>query len=113
MRAGEIPKIGPVINTNTHTDNGSTTSTETSPNTLAKATLHRGTKHYLHDGPPPDGFLTAAELRNRWRCSGMFLWRMRKKGALTAYKIGERGVRFLLAEIERIEREAMTVKGGV
>lgn len=112
MRAGEIPKIRPVINDIPHHDNGSTTSTEPSPS-LAKATLHRGTKHYLHDGPPPDGFLTAAELRNRWRCSGMFLWRMRKKGALTAYKIGERGVRFLLAEIERIEREAMTVKGGV
>lgn len=87
------------------TDNGSTASTETSPNMLAKATLHRGTT-------PPEVFLTAGDVRNRWRVSGMFIWRMRRAGKLTAYKIGDRGVRFLLADIERIEREAMTVKKG-
>lgn len=106
MRAGGIAKIGPVINEIPHHDNGSTASPATSPIPLAKATLHRSTT-------PPVTFLTAADVRNRWRCSGMFLWRMRNKGTLTAYKIGERGVRFLLSDIERIERDAMTKKGGI
>lgn len=86
-------------------DNGSNASPATSPAPLAKARLPRGST-------PPEGFLTAADLRARWRVSGMFLWRMRNKGALNAYKIGERGVRFSLADIERIERDAMTGKEG-
>ena len=58
-------------------------------------------------------FLTAAQLRKRWQVSLMFLWRIRRKGTLNAYKIGK-GVRFALADVERIERDAMTTpKGGV
>ena len=53
-----------------------------------------------------DAFLTAAELRARWKVSGMFLWRHRRAGKLTAYKIGSRGVRFALAEVLQIETEA-------
>ncbi len=86
-------------------DNGSNPSPATSPAPLAKARLPRGTTL-------PDQFLTAADLRARWRVSGMFLWRMRNKGALNAYKIGARGVRFSLADIERIERQSMTTKGA-
>lgn len=90
---------------NQPTDNGSNASPATSPAPLAKERLPRGTN-------PPDRFLTAADLRARWRVSGMFLWRMRNKGTLNAYKIGARGVRFSLADIERIERQSMTTKGA-
>lgn len=58
-----------------------------------------------------DGFITAANLRNRWQVSGMFIWRMRRSGKLNAYRIGSRGLRFALAEIEKIERGSMTSKG--
>lgn len=58
-----------------------------------------------------DGFITAANLRNRWQVSGMFIWRMRRSGKLNAYRIGSRGLRFALAEIEQIERDSMTSKG--
>jgi hypothetical protein len=51
-------------------------------------------------------FLTAAELRQRWRVSGMFLWRMRQKNRLPIYKIGSRGVRFALADVLKIESES-------
>lgn len=54
----------------------------------------------------PDAFLTAAELRARWKVSGMFLWRHRRDGKLTAYKIGTRGVRFAVAEVLKIEAQA-------
>lgn len=54
---------------------------------------------------PEKGFLTAAELRNRWRVSDMFLWRLRQKGKLTVYKLG-RNVRFAVTEIQRIETDA-------
>lgn len=50
-------------------------------------------------------FLTADELRNRWKVSGMTLWRFRKKGTLKAYKIGK-GVRFSLADVQHIEAQA-------
>lgn len=53
------------------------------------------------------GFITANGLQDRWQVSGMTLWRLRRKGTLTAYKIGK-GVRFSLAEVEKIEREAAT-----
>lgn len=53
-----------------------------------------------------DAFLTAAELRARWKVSGMFLWRLRRDGGLTAYKIGTRGVRFAVAEVSQIEAQA-------
>lgn len=53
------------------------------------------------------GFINANGLQDRWQVSGMTLWRLRRAGKLTAYKIGK-GVRFSLAEVERIEREAAT-----
>lgn len=54
----------------------------------------------------PAQFLTPAELRARWKVSGMFLWRLRQRGKLTPYKIGTRGIRFAVADITRIEAEA-------
>ncbi len=57
---------------------------------------------------PDSGFLTPGELRTRWKVSAMFLWRMRQKGKLTAHIIGERGVRFSIAEVERIEQQSAT-----
>ncbi len=51
-------------------------------------------------------FLTAAELRARWKVSGMFLWRLRHRGKLTAYKIGTRGIRFAVADVLNIEAQA-------
>ncbi|MFZ4764338.1 MAG: helix-turn-helix transcriptional regulator [Roseimicrobium sp.] len=59
-----------------------------------------------HNTTSPTSFLTAQELRKRWRVSAMFLWRLRRKGKLSAFKIGERNVRFSMAEVERIEAEA-------
>jgi hypothetical protein len=55
---------------------------------------------------PAAGYLTPSELRQRWRVSAMFLWRLRRDKKLKITKFGSRGVRFAMAEIERIEREA-------
>lgn len=52
------------------------------------------------------GYLTPAELRQRWKVSAMFLWRLRRDGKLKITRIGSRGVRIAMSEIERIEREA-------
>lgn len=52
-------------------------------------------------------FITADDLRNRWKVSGMFLHRRRKDGTLSAYKFGK-GVRFLLADVLKIERDSVT-----
>ncbi len=54
----------------------------------------------------PTTFLTPAELRARWRVSGMFLWRLRRDGKLSIYRIGARGVRYALAEILQIEKQS-------
>lgn len=53
------------------------------------------------------GFITANGLQDRWQISSMTIWRLRRAGKLTAYKFGK-GVRFALADVERIEREAAT-----
>jgi hypothetical protein len=58
------------------------------------------------ENSPPSPFLTAAELRARWKVSGMFLWRLRRNGKLTARKFGERGIRFAMEDVLRIESEA-------
>lgn len=55
----------------------------------------------------PAGFLTPAELRERWRVSAMFLWRFRRDGKLHFYRIGARGIRYSLAEIEQIEKQSV------
>ena len=51
-------------------------------------------------------YLTPTELRQRWRVSAMFLWRLRRDGKLKITKFSSRGVRIAMSEIERIEREA-------
>jgi hypothetical protein len=56
--------------------------------------------------PPAAEYLTPFELRQRWKVSGMFLWRLRRDGKLKITKFGSRGVRIAMSEIERIEREA-------
>ena len=55
---------------------------------------------------PAAGYLTPSELRQRWKVSAMFLWRLRRDGKLRITKFGSRGVRIAMSEIERIEREA-------
>ncbi|MDZ4288727.1 MAG: hypothetical protein U0984_12250 [Prosthecobacter sp.] len=55
---------------------------------------------------PPAAFLTPADLRARWKVSAMFLWRLRRAGRLSGYKIGTRGVRFALADVMQIESES-------
>lgn len=54
----------------------------------------------------PAPFLTAAELRQRWKVSGMFLHRLRHAGKLRVYRIGSRGVRFAIADILKLESES-------
>lgn len=54
----------------------------------------------------PTIFLTPAELRTRWRVSGMFLWRLRRDGKLRCYRIGGRGIRYALVEILQLEKES-------
>lgn len=49
-------------------------------------------------------FLTPAELCQRWSLTSMTLRRWRHAGKLRAHHIG-RGIRFALAEVERIEAE--------
>lgn len=51
-------------------------------------------------------YLTPSELRQRWKVSAMFLWRLRRDGRMKITKIGSRGVRIAMSEIERIERES-------
>lgn len=62
-----------------------------------------------HDIPSntPSHYLTAAELRLRWKVSGMFLWRLRRDGRLPIYKIGARGVRYAMTDILKIESESV------
>lgn len=51
-------------------------------------------------------FLTPAELSARWKVTTMTLRRWRHAGKLKTHHLG-RGIRFALAEVERIEREAL------
>ncbi len=50
-------------------------------------------------------FLTPADLAARWKVTPMTLRRWRKAGKIKAGFLG-RGVRFSLAEVERVERDA-------
>lgn len=54
----------------------------------------------------PATFLTAAELRQRWKVSGMFLHRIRRDGRLSVTRIGKRGVRYAMADVLKIEAES-------
>lgn len=56
---------------------------------------------------PAAPYLTPAELRQRWKVSGMFLWRLRRDGKLKITKFGSRGIRYAMSEVERMEREAL------
>ncbi len=51
-------------------------------------------------------FLNTKELRQRWRVSGMFIWRMRRDGRLSVTRIGKRNVLYALADVLKIEAEA-------
>lgn len=51
-------------------------------------------------------FLTPAELSARWKVTTMTLRRWRRAGKLKTHHLG-RGIRFSMAEIERIENEAV------
>lgn len=59
--------------------------------------------------PPSDTkdpvFLTPEQLARRWHVTTMTLRRWRKAGRIHAHHLG-RGIRFRLAEIERIETES-------
>jgi hypothetical protein len=50
-------------------------------------------------------FYTDSELRKRWRCSTMKLWRLRKAGKLHSIQLGGRGYPWLTSaeEVARIE----------
>jgi len=61
-------------------------------------------EHSAPNNPP--AFLTPAELAARWKITPMTLRRWRHAGKLKTHHIG-RGIRFAMAEIERIEREAI------
>lgn len=50
-------------------------------------------------------FITRKELCDRWRCSLETLKRRERARILTAYKLGK-NVRYKLAEVEAIERDA-------
>ena len=58
------------------------------------------------DQPSATSFLTGKELCQRWKVSAMFLWRLRRKGKLHSFRLGERGVRYSIADVERIEAES-------
>ena len=53
----------------------------------------------------PPSFLTTTELAARWKLTPMTLRRWRHANKLKAHHLG-RGIRFAMAEIERIESEA-------
>ncbi len=78
----------------------------TAPAPLAAVTVTAATLLSSASHPPSPEFLTAAELQARWKVSVMFLWRLSRRGRLPKYKLGARGVRYALADIERIEQEA-------
>lgn len=54
----------------------------------------------------PATFLTAKELCQRWKVSGMFIWRMRRDGRLSTTRIGKRNVRYVLADVLKIEAKS-------
>ena len=52
----------------------------------------------------PGEYFTDAQLKERWQCSEMKLWRMRKKGLLHSVKIGDTDPNLTAAsEVKAIE----------
>lgn len=62
-------------------------------------------KHSISVENPHPAFLTPAELAARWKIHTLTLRRWRHANKLKAHHLG-RGIRFAMAEIERIENEA-------
>lgn len=62
-------------------------------------------KHSATPNNTATTFLTAAELAARWKLTPMTLRRWRHAKKLKAHHLG-RGIRFAMAEIERVEQEA-------
>ncbi len=60
-----------------------------------------------NDTQTSPAFLTPRELAARWKLTPMTLRRYRHAGKLKAHHLGERGIRFSMAEVERFEREAL------
>ena len=44
------------------------------------------------DTDPEQDFYTDRQLRERWQCSSMKLWRLRRRGLLRAIKVGGTGL---------------------
>jgi hypothetical protein len=63
----------------------------------------KSTTTHPHPSAP---YITAAELRERWKCSGMFLHRLRAAGRIGVTRIGKRAVRYALADVLKIESES-------
>jgi hypothetical protein len=50
---------------------------------------------------PDETFLTDAQLRERWQCSNMKLWRLRQRGKLKSIKVG--GTGFNLTPLSQVQ----------
>ena len=61
-------------------------------------------EHSTHNNPP--SFLTPADLAARWQVTQMTLRHWRKAGKLKTHHLG-RGIRFSMAEVERIENDSV------
>lgn len=55
---------------------------------------------------PAAQLITPRALCQRWSVSPMFLWRARRDGKLNAVKLGNKHVRFLLADVEKFETQS-------
>lgn len=58
--------------------------------------------------PPSQPFLTQQQLAQRWHVTIMTLWRMRRDNKLKSYRIGERGVRFAIEDILKLENQSVS-----
>ena len=58
-----------------------------------------------HRDIEPTKFLTTDELSSRWKVTTVTIRRWRQAGKLSAHHLG-RGIRFALADIEKIETES-------
>jgi hypothetical protein len=58
-----------------------------------------------------EAFFTDKELRKRWKCSQMKLWRLRQMGKLQTVKIGGVGINLtpasLVRQLERLDTESL------
>lgn len=54
---------------------------------------------------PSESYLTKNELCDRWKISGMTIWRWCREGKLIPLRLG-RGLRFAIADILAVEKAA-------